>query len=259
MSGLIDLSLLPCLKELEDEWETIREEVAVFEAQYDSLREQAQAFLYPNPKSKLPKTDSWLTMAFWVLGMSMTDLARHKRVTPSNENPTDEDIERFCAVVDYLHTEIFPKTARIFDAFMGRHRDDVMMISIFRLADQMFLPVHTNYDPFAYRCHMGILVPAGDIGMKVDGEDVMWEEGKFFAFDAMRPHTVWNFTGQSRYVVNVDCYRPEYARHDVLAVRDTLVDLRMSESKLTLGLSGGRSDLPLEFKRRYACHHEQLN
>ena len=71
------------------------------------------------------------------------------------------------------------------------------------------MPVHTNYDPFMYRAHMGVLVPEGDIGMMVEGETAVWPEGKFIVFDAMRPHTVWNFTGKARYVLNVDCYRPE--------------------------------------------------
>ncbi|CAN5120392.1 hypothetical protein BH24PSE2_BH24PSE2_15350 [soil metagenome] len=44
--------------------------------------------------------------------------------------------------------------------------------------------MHTNYDPFMYRCHMGVLVPDGDIGMKVEGETVRWPEGKFIIFDA---------------------------------------------------------------------------
>ncbi|CAN5120352.1 hypothetical protein BH24PSE2_BH24PSE2_15340 [soil metagenome] len=42
-------------------------------------------------------------------------------------------------------------------------------------------------------------------------------------------------------------------------MRDVLVDLRLAESKLTMGLSGGRSELPMSERRKYACHHEPLD
>ena len=42
-----------------------------------------------------------------------------------------------------------------------------------------------------YRCHLGLICPSGDIGMRVEGEERKWKEGEFLIFDSMRPHTVW--------------------------------------------------------------------
>jgi aspartyl/asparaginyl beta-hydroxylase (cupin superfamily) len=120
------------------------------------------------------------------------------------------------------------------------------------------LPVHTNYDPHMYRCHMGVRVPQGDIGIRVSGETRNWIERKFLVFDSMQPHTVWNFTNEARYVLDVDCFRPEPLRQDVLTVYRALMDARMSESSLTLGLSGGRAEMNREDKIKFASHHEPV-
>ena len=47
-----------------------------------------------------------------------------------------------------------------------------------------------------YRCHFGVLVPEGDIGIEVDGIQKSWNEGESLIFDSMRPHRVGTTQGK---------------------------------------------------------------
>jgi aspartyl/asparaginyl beta-hydroxylase (cupin superfamily) len=178
-------------------------------------------------------------------------------LTPTSENPTSEEFQSFKANYNRFYEEVFPNTSKAIKNFYVSQKGKITNISIYKLEAGTVIPVHTNYDPHILRCHMGLIVPEGDIGIMVEGERRQWEIGKFFAFDSMRPHTVWNKTPRARYVLSVDCYRATDRYEDVVAVHRALVDLRMKESKFSLGLSGGRSQLKLNVRKRYASEHEQ--
>ena len=257
MSSYKPVSIFPFLKELEENWAEIQKEVQALEVNEKALKIINDMGAYANPKSQLYRIDGWGLFVFYVQGIKVTDLLKKHQFTPQNENATDAEINAFCNQWDQFFETCFPKSKKIIGNFFEKNNKCVTNITIFRLASKKMLPVHINYDPHMYRCHMGLVVPKGDIGMKVEGEMRNWEEGKFFIFDSMKPHTVWNFTEQARYVLNVDCFRPEAKKEDVQAVYNVLFNLRMNESKLTFGLSGGRSVMSLEDRLLYCCDHEK--
>ena len=74
------------------------------------------------------------------------------------------------------------------------------------------------------------LVPEGDIGIEVDGIRNLGTR-KSLIFDSMRPHRVWNNTGKARYIVSIDCYRPEPNQEETRAVHKLLVEMRMKRTK----------------------------
>ncbi|CAN5120463.1 hypothetical protein BH24PSE2_BH24PSE2_15360 [soil metagenome] len=101
MSAFRDIELIPYLLELEKNFAPIRKEIMNLEENYAEIQEMIKSFLYPNPKSKLPQTtDTWMTFAFYALGKKATDLARELHCTQTNENPTDEELEAFCATLE---------------------------------------------------------------------------------------------------------------------------------------------------------------
>lgn len=63
------------------------------------------------------------------------------------------------------------------------------------------------------RCHLGIRIPAGlpQCGIRVDGEERSWEEGKILAFSDAHLHSVWNHTDQHRFIFVIDVMHPDYA------------------------------------------------
>lgn len=60
------------------------------------------------------------------------------------------------------------------------------------------------------RFHMGLRVPAGlpECGIMVNGEKREWTEGKWMIFCDAHEHSVWNNTGQDRYIFIVDIVHP---------------------------------------------------
>ena len=121
-----------------------------------------------------------------------------------------------------------------------KNKNEITNIYIWRLdGNKGKLPLHTNYDPHMYRCHFGVLVPEGDIGIEVEGIKKSWCEGDTLIFDSMRPHRVWNNTGKARYIVSIDCYRPEPNQEETRAVHKLVVEMRMKRDKNSIGLSGG--------------------
>jgi aspartate beta-hydroxylase len=59
------------------------------------------------------------------------------------------------------------------------------------------------------RCHLGILIPDGDCGLKVGGETRRWQEGRCIVFDDSLEHEAWNQTSESRVVLIIDFWHPD--------------------------------------------------
>ena len=61
------------------------------------------------------------------------------------------------------------------------------------------------------RCHLPLLVPPGDLGLKVEGETRRWKAGECIVFDDRRLHEAWNHGSDWR-VVLIVTFRPESKR-----------------------------------------------
>lgn len=64
---------------------------------------------------------------------------------------------------------------------------------------------HENY----VIVHVPLMVPSGDIGFYENDEKGIWVEGECFILDVESPHSVWNFTDQSRVVVLLELLKKE--------------------------------------------------
>jgi len=71
---------------------------------------------------------------------------------------------------------------------------------------------HKGYDDYSekmYRYHMGIMVPEGDVAIRVEKDIRKWENGKSFVFDDFLIHEAWNFTCKNRIVLIIDFLKDE--------------------------------------------------
>jgi aspartyl/asparaginyl beta-hydroxylase (cupin superfamily) len=61
------------------------------------------------------------------------------------------------------------------------------------------------------RCHLGLMVPASlpECGIRVAGQERVWEQGRVLIFCDAHPHTAWNHTTERRVILFVDEVRPE--------------------------------------------------
>lgn len=106
----------------------------------------------------------------------------------------------------------FPSTAKFFES-----KPEITLVGITTLAPHSKLMPHCGETNAIIRCHMGLKVPGKlpELGLKVKGESVCWEEGKVFAFNDAFQHEAWNNTDEYRYVLVFDFMRPEFAKYRV--------------------------------------------
>lgn len=66
---------------------------------------------------------------------------------------------------------------------------------------------HQGYDEYSeqvLRYHLGLIIPKGDLGIRVAQDIKVWKEGESFIFDDFLIHEAWNFTTEDRYVLICD-------------------------------------------------------
>lgn len=88
----------------------------------------------------------------------------------------------------------------------------VISVSYSLLKPGTHIVPHKGYDDYSekmYRFHMGIIVPEGDIGIRVEKDIRKWQNGKSFVFDDFMIHEAWNFTCKNRLVLIIDFLKDE--------------------------------------------------
>jgi beta-hydroxylase len=76
------------------------------------------------------------------------------------------------------------------------------------LAAGAHIPAHRGVTKGLITCHLGLIVPEGDVRMRVDSKIVRWAEGATLVFDDTYEHEVWNDTDETRVVLLVQFGRP---------------------------------------------------
>ena len=88
----------------------------------------------------------------------------------------------------------------------------VISVSYSLLKPGTHIVPHKGYDDYSekmYRFHMGMIVPEGDIGIRVEKDIRKWKNAKSFVFDDFMIHEAWNFTCQNRLVLIIDFLKNE--------------------------------------------------
>jgi ornithine lipid ester-linked acyl 2-hydroxylase len=88
----------------------------------------------------------------------------------------------------------------------------IVSISFSLLKPGTHIVPHKGYDDYSERVlryHMGLIVPVGDVGIRVERDIKKWEEGKSFIFDDFLIHEAWNFSEKDRVVLIIDFLKEE--------------------------------------------------
>jgi beta-hydroxylase len=96
-----------------------------------------------------------------------------------------------------------PETWRILQKIPGLK---AAMFSIFEPGKH--LPAHRGPYNGVLRFHLGLIVPKGDIAIRVLDRTCHWEEGKALIFDDAFEHEAWNHSDHVRVVLFVDFAKP---------------------------------------------------
>jgi beta-hydroxylase len=102
----------------------------------------------------------------------------------------------------------FPKLFSLINNIKG-----VTSVSYSLLKPGTHIVPHKGYDDYSQkilRFHMGMIVPKGDIAIRVEKDFMKWAEGKSFIFDDYMVHEAWNFTNENRIVLIIDFLKEKY-------------------------------------------------
>ena len=98
-----------------------------------------------------------------------------------------------------IYSEKLPTLTKIISLFPDISS---FFISIFYPGDSLI--EHTSPSSSYYRYHYGLKIPCNDIGLKISGYDVKWQEKEGFIWDNTLSHSIWNHTSQPRIVICAD-------------------------------------------------------
>jgi aspartate beta-hydroxylase len=101
-----------------------------------------------------------------------------------------------------------PTIARIIES-TNTVRTMAGLLYVSKLGPGTDIKAHFGPVNMRLRCHLGIHVPDGDLGIKVGGVTRKWEEGKCLVFDDSLEHEAWNHTKADRIVLILDFWHPD--------------------------------------------------
>ena len=118
----------------------------------------------------------------------------------------DETGWRMCALLgdgeEPRNRELCPETARRCAAIPGLVNAS---FSLFRPGTHLY--PHRGELGGVLRCHLGLVVPEGDVGIRIGGETRRWSAGRCLAFDDTVEHEAWNHGEGDRVVLIVTVAR----------------------------------------------------
>jgi aspartyl/asparaginyl beta-hydroxylase (cupin superfamily) len=167
---------IQALSDIEHNWTELKEEITTF------IKEKDSAFISNKAEySHIDLNDGWSIVKFLFWGKKVSGEFKNK-----------------C-----------PKTMGYLNKVPG-----LVSLSISKLAPKSVLAEHSGDTNAIMRCHLGVEIPAGlpEVGLKVNGEERGWVEGKWVIFNDAYRHSAWNNTDKRRIVIIIDIIRPEFIR-----------------------------------------------
>lgn len=157
----------PQLKVFEDNFEAIKKELLVVMRKQSS---QETTWLQERPELVETVTNGWKSF-----------------------------VMRFFTMNYLPNLKACPTIQRIVETTPGLVTVEFSLLS----ADTHILP-HTGFTDKVWRAHLGLIIPKGDVGIRVEDTIQGWEEGKVIVFDDSKEHETWNKTNEDRIVLMFD-------------------------------------------------------
>ena len=162
--------------------------VADLEANYEAIRAEVLALdgeRFQRESEKIDRTGAWDVAFLYERGRRNQEICDACPVTAST-------IERHHTIRTHAGLSYF-----------SRMRPDT------------HIAAHHGPTNLRLRCHLGVIVPEGDCGIRVGDQLGRWEEGRCIVFDDRFEHEAWNHTDAERIVLIVDLWHPALSADEV--------------------------------------------
>lgn len=122
----------------------------------------------------------------------------------------------------YTHQKYFPKTTKFLNSI-----PDIVSASFNLIEPHSRILPHCGDTNGIYRCHLGLIIPAGlpECGFRVENEKREWKEGEWLIFIDAKNHEAWNNTDKNRFILLIDIIRPEYSSKKMRIITTALTGL----------------------------------
>ena len=219
----------------QDRWQLIRDEFTYF-AQNASAEELKLANDVLGPKSKTIQTKGASKYsAFGILfqGLFIEEYIRSYQIQYPDWG-TDEASELSLALRDKYFSTLAQTIERV------NHSENNLLRNVYfgTFHPGLDIKLHVNDNPHMNRGYLGLIVPKGDVAMKICHDRLYWHEGKFMVLDHSYPHCPHNYTNFDRTVLVVDFFKPDWDRVKAVRFEREQVTARMQANPYSLGVFG---------------------
>ncbi len=225
----------PFLKAFQEHWLTIRNEFIAFQTSA-TVAEQRLAAKVMGPKSKTittRKQNKYKALGFFFQGQYLEDYIQAHRISYGGDSNADV-IKR----ITQLRQTYFPQLTQVIHGINAAEDQIIRNVYFGTFLPGLDIKLHVNDNPHMNRGYLGLIIPKGDVAMKICHEKLFWHEGKFMVLDHSFPHCPHNYTTAERTVLVVDFFRPDQPRYKLLQFEKVQVAQRMQDDPYSLGIFG---------------------
>uniref|UniRef100_A0A832M3M4 Aspartyl/asparaginyl beta-hydroxylase domain-containing protein n=1 Tax=Oscillatoriales cyanobacterium SpSt-402 TaxID=2282168 RepID=A0A832M3M4_9CYAN len=249
----LDPQQFPFLNTLQEHWQSIRDEFIHFKKKA-SEEELKFACDVMGPKSKTVKTKGNAKYsAFGVLfqGLFIENYVQIHHI--QYPQYADQDVPQ---TVLKLRKQYFQKLTEAIEITNSINDNILRNVYFGTFHPGLDVKLHVNYNPHMNRGYLGLIVPQGDIAMKICYDKLYWHEGEFLVLDHSYPHCPHNYTEYERTVLVVDFFKTDQPRETVTQMEQELVGQRMQENPYSLGVFGKSDKAQVEDFIKYGFSHQ---
>jgi aspartyl/asparaginyl beta-hydroxylase (cupin superfamily) len=241
------------LKSFKDNWQAIRNEFIYF-ARNVSDRELKFTCDILGPKSKTINTKG--NAKYSAFGILFQGKFIEEYIQLHQIKYLDYDTDDASAKAQALRDKYFPKLAKAV-AHVNFIEDNILRNVYFgTFHPGLDIKLHVNHNPHMNRGYLGLIVPKGDVAMKICHEQLYWQEGEFMVLDHSYPHCPHNYTDYDRTVLVVDFFKPDWPREKAIQFEQEQVAERMQDNPYSLGVFGKSDRASEEDFIKYGLAHQ---
>ena len=86
--------------------------------------------------------------------------------------------------------------------------------------DETKIAPHCSPCNLRLRCHIPLIVPEGDCGIRIANQTIQWRVGHPLIFDDCYEHEVWNNTRSDRVVLLFDIWHPDLGVEEIIGIEN---------------------------------------
>lgn len=224
------------LAPFQENWEKIRDEYQAFLASKAVDFELIQSIMKPKSNTitaKKASKDIYTVVGLLFNGLSLIDFIKKYNISwPSVSQQQGIDL------LDDIYSRFFKQTQAVIQEAIQASGQRVRTVYYGTYKPGLDLKLHTNNNPHTYRAYLGLVVPKGNIAIKVCGKHYQFVEGGFLVLDHAYPHCPHNFTDHPRTALIIDFLKPDKPFKEMIALEEKVVSQRMHDNVYSYGVFG---------------------